>query len=75
MIVTYKQCDLCNSRIDAFSNELNIKYKARRNTPRYFSIEDVKNKIPIGTEWKEIDVCEECIKEIISKRCENEVNS
>ena len=68
MIVTYKQCDLCGNKIDDFSNELNIKYKAKRQTLRYFSTEDYENGIPIATNWEEIDVCEECLKEIISRR-------
>lgn len=72
MIVTYKQCDLCNSRIDGFSNELNIKYKAKKKAYKFFSIKDAENKIPISTEWKEIDVCEECLKEIIKRKHEND---
>ena len=72
MQVSYIQCDLCKGRIEDFTDALNIKYKARRLIPRYFSIEDAKEKLPISTEWKEIDICEHCIREIINRRYEKD---
>ena len=72
MQVSYTQCDLCGGRIDRFSDELRLKYKAKRLTLRFFSAEDEKNNIPISTEWKEIDVCEDCLKEIIKRKYEKD---
>ena len=72
MLVTYKQCDLCKSRIENFSDELHIKYKAKRQTLRCFPVEDAKDKIPFTTNWVEIDICEDCIREIIKRRYEKD---
>ena len=69
MQVSYTQCDLCGGKI--IWNELNIKYKARRNIVQFFSTED-KNKIPFTMEWKEIDICEDCLKEIIKRKYERD---
>ena len=70
MQVSYTQCDLCGEKI--IWNELNIKYKAKRNILQFFSVEDAKNKIPFTSEWKEIDVCENCLKEIIKRKQEKD---
>lgn len=67
MYVTYKKCDLCDNKIDDSSDELHIKYKAYRKTLKNFSIKDTKDKIPI-VNWGEIDICENCLKEIIIRK-------
>ena len=76
MIITQYKCDLCGG--DITSNELNQKYKAQKlkyksniNTSKNISIDDIKNKISISAEWKDIDVCEDCFKEIIKRKHKN----
>ena len=67
MYVSYKKCDLCDSKIDDSSDMLQIKYRADRRTLKYCSIKNTKEKLPFAN-WDEIDICEDCLKEIIKRK-------